>query len=158
MSAYNLLIPFISGCCWLVCMCSCVRMCPCVYEGVFVKDRWGWVVVCLCVGNESISFTLVSSPDRGGRAPHALVASPFPSSFFLSVFPHMLVAFCRYRSLSHLSHTLPILYFATYLCIITLYLKRQSLAVHLFTLNFYLCPFSIILSIFISPTFTQNPL
>ena len=68
MSAYNLLIPFISGCC---CWCTrvgvyaCARVCmrACLSK----TDGGGWL--CLCVGNESISFTLVSSPDRGGRAP-----------------------------------------------------------------------------------------
>lgn len=47
MSAYNLLIPFISGCCCRsmcisVCMCG---LCVCLHAEVFVKDRWGWAVV-----------------------------------------------------------------------------------------------------------------
>lgn len=66
---------------------ACVFVSPhvlvCVWE--CVCQRQMGVGGCVCVGNESISFTLVSSPNRGGKVPHALVASLFPSSFSLSV-------------------------------------------------------------------------
>lgn len=96
MSAYNLLIPFISVCCcccccWCMCVCVCAHACLCMRVCLSKTDGDGWL--CLCVGNESISFTPVSSPDRGGRAPRTLVASLSPSSFALSLslslFSHM---------------------------------------------------------------------
>lgn len=65
---------------------------------------------CLCVGNESISFTVVSLPSRGGRAG---AASCIGCLFASSLFSHMLVPFCLYCSLSHLSHRLPATVFAS---------------------------------------------
>lgn len=80
MSAYNLLIPFISGCC---CVCVCVRAC------LSKTDGGGWL--CLRVGNESISFTPVSSPDGGREGASCCLSVSF---LFLSpsVSSHMLVA------------------------------------------------------------------
>lgn len=99
MCASNLLIPFMSVC-WLR-----VQTCPRVHEGVFVKDRWR-----LCVGNESISFTLVWLPSRGGRLG---AASCIGCLFASSLLSHMLLPFCLYCSLSHLSHSLPATVFAS---------------------------------------------
>lgn len=49
-------------------------------------DAW----LCLCVGNESISFTLVSLPSRGGRVGAAsCIGCLFASSFILSQFSHI---------------------------------------------------------------------
>lgn len=78
MSAYNLLIPFISGCCCRsmcisVCMCG---LCVCLHAEVFVKDRWGWAVVL-----EMSRSHLHWSPrpkGRGGWCVCVFVASIFP--------------------------------------------------------------------------------
>lgn len=70
----------------------------------------GGTWLCLCVGNESISFTRVPLPSRGGRVGAvSCVACLFASSLF----SHMLVPFCLYCSLSHLSHGLPATVFAS---------------------------------------------
>lgn len=150
MSAYNLLIPFISVCCcccccWCMCVCVRAHACLCMRVCLSKTDGDGWL--CLCVGNESISFTPVSSPDRGGRAPRTLVASLSPSSFVLSlslfVFSHVLVAFCHYCSLSHLSHTLPVSFFASYLYIVSCYLclPTYSLSISIFGCFLLFCLF-----------------
>lgn len=77
--------------------------------------------MCLCVGNESISFTLVSTPDGGSGGLHMRL---LPFCFLpLSVFSHMFIESCHYISPSHLSHTLPIPSSASHLCTVTLYLS-----------------------------------
>lgn len=64
MSVYNLLIPFISGCC---CRRMCLRACVfCVCEGVFVQDRWGWVAVSMCWKWVDLIYAVLPS-NRGGR-------------------------------------------------------------------------------------------
>lgn len=127
----------------------------------------GWL--CLCAGNESISFTLVSLPDKRREGTSCVCC--LSVSFLLlslSVSSHMLIAFCRYRSLYHLSHTLPISSFASYLCIITLYLSLSifgclpihsqflSLAVFYYSVYFH---FTIVHSesILISYSLTLSP-
>lgn len=81
---------------------ACARAC------LSKTDGGAWL--CLCVGNESISFTLVSLPGRAGRvgAASCNVACSLPLFF-----SHMLVPFCLYCSLSHLSHSLPATVFAS---------------------------------------------
>ena len=124
MSAYNLLIPFISGCCfWCMCVGLCTRACVCIRGCLSKTDGGRWL--CLCVGNESISFTLVSSPKRGGRAPCLCIVCLSVSFLFLSlsVFSHMVPQFCHCCSLSHSSLALPVSSSASYLCIVSLYLS-----------------------------------
>lgn len=141
---YNLLIPFISGCCcWCACPCAsvCTRVCLSKTDGVGC--------LCLCVGNESISFTLVSSPNEYGRerAPCSCICH-LSGSFlflffpFLSLFSHICIL-----SLSLLVTSVTSLHF-----------NPLSLLVFVcaFPLNFYLWLFSIILSFLISLSFTQN--
>lgn len=114
MSASNLLIPFISVCSSRrsVCLCVCAR--GRASKRTCLSKTDGDVWLCLCVGNESISFTLVSLPSRGGRVGAAsCIGSLFAFSFILFVFSHMLVPFCHYCSLSHLSHILPVTVFAS---------------------------------------------
>lgn len=97
---YNLLIPFISGCCcWCACV-DCVRTCAYVRMRACLSKTDGGGCLCLCVGNESISFTLVS-PDKGGRAPCSCICCLSVSFLFLSlsVFSHMLVEFCHHHPL-----------------------------------------------------------
>lgn len=116
-----------------VCACVCTRAC--------LSKTDGNVWLCLCAENESISFTLVSLPDRRGRwVPHVLVASLFPSSFIPSVFSNMFVSFCLYCSPSHLSHALPVSFIASYPFITTLCLHLPITGyIHLFILNFFGC-------------------
>ena len=71
-----------------------VRMWPREHEDVFVKDRWR---LSLCVGNESISFALVSLPSRGGRVGAAsctgcLFASSFIVSLCLLTYVHAILS------------------------------------------------------------------
>lgn len=110
MSAYNLLIPFIVCCFWCVCA-LCVCTCLCVHEGVFVRDRWGWVVVSMCWKWVDLIYTGLFTQQR--REGASCIACLSVSFLFrsLSVFSHMLVAFWRYCSTSRLSHTLPFLSF-----------------------------------------------
>ena len=137
MSAYNLLIPFISGCC-----CQCVFACVCVRVGLSKTDGGWWL--CLCVGNESISFALVSlRPTGGGRVPRGFcVASLFLSSLFLSQF------FTYARGILSLSFSVSVtLLYQSLLPIFALNPLSQSV---------HLCLISI-LSISISLSFTQSP-
>lgn len=124
-------------------MCVCGRVC----------QRQMGVVGCVYVLEMSRSHLHWSphSTGEGGRFAHAFVASLFPSSFFFS----RLSCKQRIRSLSHVSNTLPICSFASNLCIVTLCLSL-SLVVYPFTLNFYFWLFCIILSAFISLSFSQN--
>lgn len=74
-------------------------------------DGGAWL--CLCVGNESISFTPVPLPSRGGRGGGVGAASCIGGLFASSLFSHMLVPFCLHCSPSHLSHSLPATAFAS---------------------------------------------
>lgn len=66
----------VAGACVFVCPCTCLF----VREGMFVKDRWGWVVVSMCWKWVDLIYTGLFTPQRG-RAPRASVASLLPSSF-----------------------------------------------------------------------------
>lgn len=106
--------------------------------------------MCLCVGNESISFTLVSLPNRDGREGASRIGCLSISSLScsLTLFSHMLVAVCRYCSPSRLSHTHQFSVFVSHLCILTLYLPWQIFDCLPFHSHF-LWLVSVILSIFI---------
>lgn len=70
----------------------CFRMCTHARAGTRAclskTDGDAWL--CLCVGNESISFTPVSLPSRGGREGAAsCIGCLFASSFILSLFSHI---------------------------------------------------------------------
>lgn len=81
-------------------VCSCVRTCAYVRMRACLSKTDGGGCLCLCVGNESISFTLVS-PDKGGRVPCSCICCLSVSFLFLSlsVFSHMLVEFCHHHPL-----------------------------------------------------------
>ena len=144
MSAYNLLIPFISGLLLLACVCARASVCVC--EGVFVKDRWGWVVVSMCWKWVDLIYTGLFaqlSEGRGGGVgwvgARVLVASPFHSSVALSlVFSHICSWCSVIIALSLICLALlPTSSSASHFCIITL-LVCQSPAAYLFTPHVHL--------------------
>lgn len=112
MSAYNLLIPFISGC-WCLCVCVSARARVCVRVCLSKTDGGGWM--CLCWKWVDLIYTGLFT--QQGREGASCVGCLSVSFLVLSLcFSHMLVSFCRYSSRSH---TLPISSHATYIYIIT---------------------------------------
>lgn len=79
-----LLIYWFLSCLFAVRVCKRARARACLSK----TDGNAWL--CLCVGNESISFTLVSLPSRGGRVGAAsCIGCLFASSFILCLFSHI---------------------------------------------------------------------
>lgn len=106
-----LLIYWFLSCLFAV---RCVQTCPREHEGMFVKDRWRRVAVSMCWKWVDLIYTGVFAQQRreGGR--RLIYWLPVCFLFHsLSVFSHMLVPFCLYCSLSHLSHSLPETVFAS---------------------------------------------
>lgn len=137
MSAYNLLIPFISVCCcWCMCVCVSTHVLICAWGHVCQRQMgMGGCVYVLEMSRSHLHWSLHPT-ERGGRRAPRLPLCCLPLSFPVSVFSQMLVAFCRCCSPDHLSHTLLVSFSVSHLYIVTCSLCLPIFVLSTSSLNF----------------------
>lgn len=123
MSAYNLLIPFISGCCcWCACVCVCAHVPVCVWGRVCQRQMGvGGCVHVLEMSRSHLHWSLHPSGE-GGRLMRLLPLRFLPLSFSLGflTYAHSILSLSfSFSSVSYLS-------LCIFLCLLSLHYNPLS--------------------------------